>query len=158
MQIRQIQMKDNKAVAQIIRTVMPEFGAKGEGFSINDPEVDNMYEAYQDKCSAFYVVELDSLILGCGGIAPLVGADPSICELKKMYFLPSLRGRGAGKELLELCLRKAKELGFKKCYLETLEHMTSARALYESSGFEKIDGPMGQTGHHGCNSWYLRSL
>ena len=38
--------EDNAAVATVIRTVMPEFGACGEGFAINDPEVDYMHRAY----------------------------------------------------------------------------------------------------------------
>ena len=30
--------------------------------------------------------------------------------------------------------------------------------LYERSGFHRIDGPMGDTGHGGCNTFYLREL
>lgn len=44
--IRPIETRDNAAVAAIIRTVMPEFGADGPGFAIHDAEVDTMYEAY----------------------------------------------------------------------------------------------------------------
>ncbi len=44
--IRPIRPEDNPAVAQIIRQVMTEFGAVGCGFSIEDDEVDSMFEAY----------------------------------------------------------------------------------------------------------------
>src|SRR6478736_2004892 len=44
--IRPITPADDAAVAAIIRTVMPEFGASGDGFAINDPEVDWMHRAY----------------------------------------------------------------------------------------------------------------
>src|SRR5207342_3832387 len=44
--IRPIEARDDANVAAIIRTVMPEFGATGDGFSINDPEVDWMQRAY----------------------------------------------------------------------------------------------------------------
>ena len=39
MQIRPIQPHDDARIAEIIRAVMPEFGATGCGFAINDPEV-----------------------------------------------------------------------------------------------------------------------
>src|SRR5690606_41202506 len=38
MTIRKIRPEDNAAVASIIRTVMPEFGASGQGFAIHDRE------------------------------------------------------------------------------------------------------------------------
>ncbi|MGZ3408230.1 MAG: GNAT family N-acetyltransferase, partial [Polyangia bacterium] len=54
--IRPIAATDDAAVAAIIRTVMPEFGAKGPGFAINDPEVDHMSAAYARPRAAFFVV------------------------------------------------------------------------------------------------------
>ena len=44
--IRPIEPRDDAAMARIIRAVMPEFGAVGCGFAINDPEVDWMHRAY----------------------------------------------------------------------------------------------------------------
>jgi len=41
-EIRPIETRDDAAIAAVIRTVMPEFGATGCGFAINDPEVDWM--------------------------------------------------------------------------------------------------------------------
>ena len=34
----------------------------------------------------------------------------------------------------------------------------AAQKLYERTGFARIDGPMGATGHFGCNRFYLREL
>jgi putative acetyltransferase len=75
-----------------------------------------------------------------------------------MYFLPAARGRGAGAAMMERCLEAARELGFRQCYLETLSGMDAAMKLYERSGFRRIDAPMGDTGHGGCNTFYLRAL
>src|SRR5574340_207378 len=44
--IRPIEARDDAAVASIIRTVMPEFGADGPGFAIHDTEVGTMHAAY----------------------------------------------------------------------------------------------------------------
>lgn len=157
--IRPISIHDDTRIASIIRSVMPEFGANGDGFAINDPEVDWMTKAYSAPRSAYFVVELEGQVLGGGGIAPLQGAsNPRICELRKMYFLPALRGLGAGQELINTCLAKARDFGFELCYLETLTGMDSAMALYHKAGFRSLDKPMGNTGHGGCNRYFAKTL
>jgi putative acetyltransferase len=156
--IRKIRKSDNPSVSRIIRDVMTEFGAVGQGYSINDPEVDDMYGAYPAPQAVFYVITKNRQILGCGGIGPLSGADPDTCELRKMYFVPDIRGTGMGTKLLNQCMVKARELGYRTCYLETLEHMTHARHLYGKHGFEPLDKPMGATGHSSCNAWMAKSL
>lgn len=156
--IRPITPADDAAIAAIIRAVMPEFGASGSGFAINDPEVDWMSRAYAAPRSAYFVVEDDGCVVGGGGIAPLKGGDAGTCELRKMYFLPQLRGRGVGTALMARCLQAAREAGFRRCYLETLTGMDAAMRLYERSGFQRIPAPMGNTGHGGCNAFYLRDL
>jgi len=156
--IRPIEARDDAAVAELIRTVMPEFGAVGDGYAINDPEVDWMSRAYAEPRSAYFVVERDGVVAGGGGIAPLVGGDGDTCELRKMYFQPSLRGLGAGTALMERCLAAAREHGFRRCYLETLRGMTAAQKLYARSGFQRLDAPMGATGHGGCNTFMALEL
>jgi putative acetyltransferase len=36
--------------------------------------------------------------------------------------------------------------------------MQDAIRIYEKYGFEAIDKPMGNTGHHGCQAFYVRSI
>ena len=137
---------------------MPEFGAVGSGFAINDPEVDWMSSAYSQPRCAYFVVEQDGVVVGGAGVAPLTGGDADTCELRKMYFLPQARGRGAGAAMMQRCLQAAHDFGFKQCYLETLGGMDAAMKLYERSGFRRIAAPMGDTGHGSCNTFYLRAL
>lgn len=158
MVIREIQKSDNTAVAKLIREVMTEYNAVGEGFSIQDPEVDGMYEAYADSLCAFFVITENEQILGCGGIAPLSGGNGKTCELRKMYFYPQLRGLGMGKKLLEKCLKTAKMLHYTTCYLETCLSMQKAIALYEKNGFEMQNAQIGATGHTGCDAYFLKDL
>ncbi len=157
--IRPIEARDDQSVAGIIRTVMPEFGADGPGFAIHDAEVDHMSVSYAAPRSAYFVVEQDGRVLGGGGVAPLAGDDTGhTCELRKMYFLPELRGLGAGKALIGACIDAARSFGFKRCYLETLEHMAAARKLYQANGFTEIAKPCGNTGHFSCDRFYQREL
>ena len=156
--IRPIEPRDNPAMAAIIRRVMPEFGADGPGFAIHDAEVDTMYEAYAQPRSSYFVVECDGMVIGGGGFAPLENAEPDVCELRKMYFLPQARGIGAGSAMMQRCLDAARMHGFHRCYLETLTGMDAAQALYARSGFTKLCAPMGGTGHFSCDRFFIRDL
>lgn len=146
---------DDAAIAAIIRTVMPSFGACGAGFAINDPEVAGMSGAYRRARAAYFVVETGGRVVGGGGIAPLEGGPFRACELRKMYFLPEARGLGVGARLLARCLTVARGYGFGACYLETLTGMDAAQKLYRRAGFKALPGPLGTTGHHGCDRYYL---
>jgi putative acetyltransferase len=156
--LRPIEPHDDATVAAIIRTVMPEFGADGAGFAISDPEVDAMSAAYAQARSAYFVIEINGKVAGGGGVAPLEHGEPDICELRKMYFLPEARGLGAGHALIAHCLVTAHELGFKRCYLETLTGMDAAQHLYRQHGFTPLCSPIGKTGHHGCDRWFIRAV
>jgi len=156
---RLIRPEDDAAVAAIIRTVMPEFGADGPGFAIHDAEVDQMCAAYSVPGAAYFVVVADDgRVVGGGGIAALAGGDPGVCELRKMYFLPETRGLGLGEALLRHCLEVARGLGYGTCYLETLTGMDQAIRLYTKLGFKPLCSPLGQTGHGGCDHWFAREL
>ena len=161
---RPVKPGDRAAVARLIRVVMPELGAKGPGFAINDPEVDDMFGAYQAARSGYFVVTRADprsgaeVVVGGAGYAPLTGGDGDTCELRKMYFMPEVRGLGLGQKLLASCLAHATRAGFARMYLETLAAMSQARALYERSGFRRLSRPMGATGHFGCNSFYVKDL
>jgi putative acetyltransferase len=156
--IRPIRAADDPTIAAIIREVMTEHGAVGEGFAIVDPEVSEMSRAYAGPRAAYFVLERAHTVIGGAGYARLAGASDEICELRKMYLLPHARGGGLGRRLLALVLEAAKRDGYRRCYLETLATMQRARALYESVGFERLRAPEGSTGHYGCDAWYARAL
>ncbi|TCV97180.1 putative acetyltransferase [Luteibacter rhizovicinus] len=156
--IRSIESRDDGVIAAIIRTVMPEFGADGPGFAIHDAEVGGMSHAYAGGRRAYFVVEREGVVIGGAGVAPLEGGDSSVCELRKMYFLPEARGIGAGGAMMERCLATARDLGFRQCYLETLSGMDAAQTLYRRHGFRTLDAPMGGTGHFSCDKFFIRDL
>jgi putative acetyltransferase len=91
-------------------------------------------------------------------VAPLRNGPADVCELQKMYFLPGARGRGLGERMIQACLAEARRLGYRTCYLETLSGMDAAQKLYARMGFRPICGPMGSTGHHGCDKWFILDL
>lgn len=156
--IRLIEKKDNLQIAKVIRSVLENLNAPKVGTAYADEALACMYETYQQPRSAYFVVVLHDTIIGGAGVAELDGFEAKVCELQKMYFLSEARGRGIGAQMMEFCIAKAREFGFEKVYLETLEYMTHAQKLYKQSGFEYIDGPMGNTGHYSCPVHMLKRL
>ncbi len=156
--LRLITPKDNPHIASVIRRVSAEYGLTADkGYGVADPTLDDMYSVYDQKGAAYWVIEHHGEIVGGGGFAPLAG-EPDVCELQKMYFLPQTRGHGLAKRIVTLSLEQAKQFGYRRCYLETTECLKEAIALYEKSGFEHLNAPLGQTGHDACEVVMLKSL
>lgn len=156
--IREIQPTDNPKIAVAIRKVLIEYGVPKVGTAYADTILDTLSEAYEVNNSIYYVIESDGEIYGGAGVKHLDNYDGNVCELQKMYFMPEARGIGLGSKMMEICLNKAREFGFEKCYLETLPYMEEARKLYRKVGFKDLDAPMGDTGHYSCNLWMLKDL
>ncbi len=156
--IRPILKKDNASVGKVIRRVLIDLGVPKVGTAYADKALDSMYENYNVPRATYYVVEERGEIIGCAGIAQLENYDGNVCELQKMYFLEKARGRGLGTEMMKICLDKAREYDFKKCYLETMPYMKDAQKLYKKTGFTYIDSRLGNTGHYSCPVWMLLEL
>lgn len=156
--IRPIEPSDNSQLAVIIRNTLAEFGANHPGTVYYDPTTDALYELFRQPRSAYFVAVKGNLILGGGGIFPTEGLPIDTCELVKMYLVPEARGIGLGKAIIVNCFKTAKELGFGKIYLETMPELKQALIVYEKFGFRYLDGPMGNSGHFGCERWMIKSL
>ena len=76
------------------------------------------------------------------------------CYLAELYVVPALRGRGLGRALMEATIDFARGRGADYMDLGTAETDVTARALYESLGFNnregRPDGPI--------NYYYERDL
>jgi len=64
--------------------------------------------------------------------------DETTAELKRMYVVPSLRGRGIGRRIVEALEREARLLGSTKLVLETGTRLKPAVKLYEATGYVRI--------------------
>ena len=156
--IREIQKKDNPAIAAIVRDVLMEMGAPKVGTAYADPYLDSLFEVYAVPKSIYFVIEKDGKIIGGAGVMQLDNSDENICELQKMYLLPEGRGLGLGKFLIDNCIEKATEFGFESCYIETMTYMEDAQKLYKKVGFYNLDKQLGNTGHSSCQVWMLKKL
>jgi putative acetyltransferase len=81
----------------------------------------------------------DELLLGCGALKELT---PRQGEIKSMRTPAKLRGRGAGRALLQQIIETARQRRYDSLSLETGTHpeFLSAQQLYKSAGFQ-VSGP-----------------
>jgi putative acetyltransferase len=75
-----------------------------------------------------------------------------------MYLLPHVRGIGLGKKLISDCLEAAIQRGYRNVYLETMPELKDALKTYAKFGFNYLKGPMGNSGHFGCELWMLKKI
>jgi putative acetyltransferase len=156
--IREIAPEDNTEVAMVIRKVLIDLGVPKVGTAYADKALYHMFENYDVPKATYFVIEDKARIIGCAGVAQLDNYEGNVCELQKMYFLEEARGRGLGTKMMQICLDRAMQFGYEKCYLETMPYMEAAQKLYLKSGFEYIDKPLGDTGHFSCPVWMLKLL
>ena len=80
-------------------------------------------------------------------------------ELHAKYtmFAEGCRGH-LGKQLMEQSMSWAKSHGYTQVYLESMPELTKAVSIYEKVGFKSLDGPLGNSGHDGCDIWMLKKL
>lgn len=84
----------------------------------------------------FFIARLDGELAGCGAVRL---AAPEVAEVKRMYVLDSLRGRGIAGRLLERLEAEARQLGARRMVLETGERQFEAVALYRRAGYVEIE-------------------
>jgi putative acetyltransferase len=117
-----------------------------------DADLGDIETHYLSRGGVFEILEdASGNILGTIGLYPL---DAETIELRKMYFDKKLRGRGYGKLMLEKMIESARNLGYKKIYLETAKILKEATHLYEKYGFR----PTEEKHTPRCDAAYILNL
>jgi putative acetyltransferase len=134
--IRSWQPADRAAAAQVIQTVLAEYGLGwesccGANADLDAVEVERFYWATRGQ---FWVVERADQIIGTAGYYPIQRGNRAV-EIRKMYLLPECRGQGLGRFLLQQLEATAAAQGFQEIWLETASVLKTAVRLYEQQGY-----------------------
>lgn len=139
MQARPANEKDVPAIIALVTKTLAEFGIVFGKDAPTDDQLRGLPGSYEDVGGRFFVVEIDQKLAGTAGIIPLGDPQDGIFELRKMYLEPTVRGRGVGKHLFDVCVQYARAHHARRIVLDTTEQMTAAIAFYEKYGFVRDD-------------------
>ena len=144
MHIRPIEPRDNPAVAGLVRGNLEKYGLNIPGTAYCDPMLDNlsMYYSKKPEDMCYYVLADDgNCTVGGAGLERFSGFE-ACAELQKLYLAEDYKGKGYGRMLLEYIEEKAREMGFRRMYLETHSALIEALRLYEKAGYRRIEKPV----------------
>jgi len=97
-------------------------------------EIESLSHEYGPPHGCFLLAEDGDEFVGCGAIRWL---EPHVCEMKRLYVVPTHRGSGAGRQLAIQLIAEADRLGYERMRLDTLPSMGRAQALYVALGFHE---------------------
>ncbi len=136
--IRNWQPDDRQIAANIIGAVLSEYGLDWEPEGA-DQDVLKVEKFYQSIGGEFLVVEQQEKVLGTAAYYPISRGNQA-AEIRKMYLLPEVRGKGLGKFLLKELEQRIAECKFQEIWIETTTVLPAAIKLYESSGYQLRTG------------------
>ena len=106
-------------------------------FQSFDKELAGLPGDYAPPEGRLLLAIFDGQTAGCVALRKI---ENDVCEMKRLYVRPQFRGKGLGKALAERIIHEAREIGYKKLRLDTVEPvMRAAVAMYRQLGFQEIE-------------------
>ena len=155
---REIKPEDNRAIAGLVRSNLKAHSLDIPGTVYFDDNLNHLSEFYlNDKTKRYYyVAEEDNKVIGGIGLAEFLYFE-NCAEIQKLYLADEAKGKGIGYTLIRKIEDKAKELRYKKLYLETHTNLQAAIHIYEKSGYREISKPAGVV-HATMNRFFIKEL
>jgi putative acetyltransferase len=136
--IRSWEPRDRAPASTLIAQVLAEYGLPWDETDA-DQDVVKVEQFYQETGGEFWVVEREGKLVGTAGYYPISRGKNAV-EIRKMYLLPEVRGKGLGRFLLEQLERAIAQRNYQEIWLETASVLTEAIQLYEKAGYKSAEG------------------
>ena len=104
-----------------------------------DRDVIEVESAYLEVGGEFWVVEQNEQIVGTAAYQPIARGQNAV-EIRKMYLLPQVRGRGLGLYLLKQLEKAIAIKDYQEIWLETATILKEAVKLYDRNGYQPTSG------------------
>ncbi|MCC0179068.1 GNAT family N-acetyltransferase [Waterburya agarophytonicola K14] len=150
--IRDWQKSDRDGAAEVIRQVLEEYGLPWQP-NLADRDVIEVESTYLEMGGEFWVVEQQGEIVGTAAYQPIARGQNAV-EIRKMYLLPTVRGRGLGVYLLEQLEQTIAIKDYQEIWIETATVLKEAVRLYELNNYKPASGV--ETAR--CDLVYLKRL
>ena len=144
------------AMAAIVRRALKAHGLDIPGTVYFDPSLAHLSAYYDRPGRAYFVLVENGVVLGGVGVAEFDGLE-DCCELQKLYLDEEVRGRGIGYDLIRYIEDRAREMGYRRIYLETHSNLAAAIHEYQRSGYARIPQPETVI-HSAMNRFFLKEL
>ena len=128
----------NKAGYDMARQLFKEYAASLDfdlDFQDFDEEMKRLPGDYAPPGGRLILSIMDATPVGCVALRKI---DDYICEMKRLYTIPPIRGNGVGRFLVTNVIQIARNIGYVKMRLDTVPSMKFARHIYASLGFKEI--------------------
>ena len=114
--------------------------AQSLGFSLCfqnfDQELAGLPGDYAPPEGRLLLAKYEGHVAGCVALHRL---EERICEMKRLYLRPQLRGKGIGRALADRIIAEARQIGYQRMRLDTVEPvMKDAVEMYRKIGFREI--------------------
>ena len=154
-----ITAEDDAALARIVRHNLEMHDLALPGTAYCDEQLDHLSGYYlADPEKRFYLVLRDGAGKTLGGVGVAELSFFEDCgELQKLYLADEAKGAGLGYELIARIEDKARELGYRRLYLETHSNLRAALHVYEKSGYRQIPRPA-EAVHGTMDRFYIKEL
>ena len=156
MRIREIEARDNAAIAAIVRKNLEAADLAVRGTVYFDEALDRLSEVYGRPDSKYFILEKENEVVGGIGFARFMDkADTA--ELQKLYLDDSVKGEGLGYKLIDRVEQEMRLAGFTRSYLETHNNLEAAIHIYEKAGYTEIERPA-EVSHSFMNRFFIKTL
>lgn len=136
--IRSWEERDRVLAKEIISQVLAEYGLPWDETDA-DQDVVKVEEFYEQTGGEFWVVETQDKLVGTAAYYPIVRGNNAV-EIRKMYLLPEVRGKGLGRFLLQQLEDAIRSQNYQEIWIETASVLIEAVKLYENNGYQPAEG------------------